>query len=115
MDSTTKSTLKTLGTLRNSLIFLCFVNIFLSIIYLLQFGLESAETMSHWGRLSAIIPPVMAPIFLVVILIDFTMSKIRGSDEPGDAGTPFRFIARIERNVMLISLVYWVPYIIWLL
>ncbi|MFT5505699.1 MAG: hypothetical protein ACI845_004183 [Gammaproteobacteria bacterium] len=115
MASTTKSTLETLGTLRNSLIFLCFVNIFFSIIYLLQFGFDPAEAVSDWQKLSAMIPPVMAPIFLVVILIDFIMSKVRGSDEPSDAGAPFRAIARIERNVMLISLLYWVPYIIWLI
>jgi hypothetical protein len=115
MESTTISTLEKLGTLRNSLIFLSFINIFLSIIYLLQFGFESIEAVNHWEKLSAIIPPVMAPILVVVILIDFTMSKIRGADEPGDAGAKFRAIARIERNVMLISLLYWVPYIIWLI
>lgn len=59
---------------------------------------------------AGLIAPVMAPMLIVVILLDVIMAKVRAADEPNGAGDHYRRISRLGSLLIAIMLVFWVPY-----
>ena len=59
--------------------------------------------------------PVLAPILVVVILFDYIMSRVRAADADGLLRTRFTRMARIDLLVMVVTLLFWIPYFIWIL
>ena len=59
-----------------------------------------------------LIAPVMAPVLIVVILLDIIMAKVRAADDPTQAGDRYRLISRVETILILIMLIFWVPFFI---
>ncbi len=104
--------LSSLGILRLSLLGLALLNTLPAL--LLQFGVISIPADEH--SLSAIllqmVVPVMAPMFLVVILFDYVMSRVQAADAEGEAALRYASIARIELAVMLFSLLAWIPFFV---
>ncbi len=104
--------LSALGILRLSLLGLTLLNTLPAL--LLLFGIISVPADEH--SLAAIllqmVIPVMAPLFLVVILFDYVMSRVQAADAEGEAALRYAGIARIELAVMLFSLLAWVPFFV---
>jgi hypothetical protein len=68
-----------------------------------------------WTVLTTVIAPVLAPLFIVVILFDYIMSRVRAADADGELRGLFVSIGRIELAVIGICLLFWVPYFIFLM
>ncbi len=104
--------LNRLGILRVALLGFALLNTLPAV--LLQFGVMTIPQAEH--SLGAVflqmVIPVMAPLFLVVILFDYVMSRVQAADAEGAAAERFAFIARIELTVMLFSLLVWVPFFV---
>ena len=104
--------LNALGILRLSLLVLALLNTLPAL--LMQFGVINvpAGEESFAGIFLQLVVPVMAPIFLVVILFDYVMSRVQAADAEGEAATRYASIARIELVVMLFTLLAWIPFFI---
>ena len=104
--------LQALGFLRLSLLGFALLNTLPAL--LVQVGVIT--TSASDGTLGALIvhmvAPVMAPLFLVVILFDYVMSRIQAADAEGEAAVRYATIARIELTVMLFTLLAWIPFFI---
>ena len=59
---------------------------------------------------AGLIVPVMAPILVVVLLLDMIMSRVRAADEPGSSGDLHRAISRFQTILIVIMLVFWIPF-----
>jgi len=59
---------------------------------------------------AGLVAPVMAPILMVVLLLDMIMSKVRAADDPGSSGDLYRTISRFQTVLIVIMLVFWVPF-----
>jgi len=101
-----------LGFLRTGLIGLAIINTFFSMIYLLWYKQdELLETNAVWDAFASVVSPVMAPLFVVVLFLDYIMSRVRAVDAEGELLTRYIQISRIELFVIVITLAYWLPYI----
>jgi hypothetical protein len=103
---------QSLGFLRLSLIALVFVNMLLPVI---EAQLLEGAYRSLWHILATLIAPVMAPVLAVVLLIEYVMSLVHAADAEGEMRAHYRRIGRVELGVMLLSLVFWIPYFIQLM
>ena len=99
-----------LGFLRFSLLLLALLNTVIAFIY--QWLMDKDEPATVFDSALALIPPVMAPLFIVVILFDYMMSRIRASDSEGETRAQFRMIARLELMVIVLTALYWIPFLI---
>ncbi len=95
--------------MRQVLLGLALINILLPILHALGSPASNAER-SLWDVFATLIAPVMAPLFVVVILFDYVMSRVRAADADGDERARFAAIARLELIVIAISLIFWAPY-----
>ena len=112
MISLFKVQLSSLGLLRLSLLALAIINILISIINsLLDSPTHSSNSGALWEVLATLVAPVMAPIFIVLIFLDFIMSKVRAADAIGDARQHYITISRIELLMLGIMFAYWVPFL----
>jgi len=68
---------------------------------------------SALGLSAQLIAPVMAPVLIIVILLDIIMSKIQTTDDPTGAGILYRMIGRIETLLIVVMLLFWVPFFIY--
>ncbi len=104
--------LNALGILRLSLLGLALLNTLPAL--LLQFGIISvpADEHSFAALMLQMVVPVMAPLFLVVILFDYVMSRVQAADAEGEAAARYASIARIELAVMLFSLLARIPFFV---
>ena len=111
MISTLKTQLTSLGFLRQGLIGLAFVTMLFPIVewIIIQLLGESGEH-SLLSLSAGLIAPVMAPMLIVVILLDIIMSKVRAADDPDGSGDFYRMISRIDTIVIVIMLIFWVPF-----
>ena len=113
MTSTSTSWYAALGFLRQSLILLTLVNIGISLFDLLFLASDPArDGHSLWSIIAVYVTPVMAPLFVVVLLFDYIMSRVRAADAQGEASRRYRAIARIELAMIGISLLYWIPFFV---
>jgi len=114
MVATFKTQLSSLGFLRLGLIGLSLLSMLLPIFewVVIQFSGQIAER-SALGFSAQLIAPVMAPVLIVVILLDIFMAKIRTADDPTGAGIFYKTISRIETILIIIMMAFWVPYFIY--
>lgn len=103
-----KVDLASLGFLRLSLLLLAISNTLIPFIdSLLGSQASSSADDSAWTVYLTLIAPVMALIFIVVVFLDYVMSRVRASDLQDDARLRFLAISRIELLVIAVMLVYW--------
>ena len=57
-----------------------------------------------------LIAPVMAPVLIVLILLDVIMAKVRAADDPTASGDHYRMISRVDSILIFIMLIFWVPF-----
>lgn len=111
MVSTLKTQLASLGFLRQGLIGLAIVTMLIPIVEWLVIQLLGEISEHSLLALSAgLIAPVMAPMLIVVILLDFIMSKVRAADDPTNSGDLYRMIGRVDTIMIVLMLVFWVPF-----
>ena len=96
--------------MRQVLLGLALLNALLPIAYVLGFAVADSAERSLREVIATLIAPVMAPLFAVVILFDYIMSRVRAADADGEERARFAAIARIELAVIAITLLFWVPY-----
>ncbi len=111
MTSASTSWVTAFGFLRLSLIALTLLNIGISLLDVLFVGSDPAQDgPSMWAIIAVYVTPVMAPLYAVVLLFDYIMSRVRAADAEGEVSRRYRVIARIELAMIALSLLYWIPY-----
>ena len=104
--------LGSLGFLRLSLLALATINTLVSVIGLILDSLSNvATTTSLWQIISSLVAPVMAPIFIVVIFLDYIMVRVKASDAGDDSSQYFLAISRIELLILGAMMAYWIPFL----
>jgi len=98
-----------LGFLRIALLGLALLNLLLPTIDMLA-PFAAAGERNLWSVLATVVAPVMAPLLMVGILFDYLMSRVRAADAVGEQRALFVAIGRIELAVLVITLLFWVPY-----
>jgi len=113
MSSPLKRHLTSIGFLRLGLIGLVFVTMLIPMLEWLVIQLTGELSEYSLLSLSAqLIAPVMAPMLIVVILLDFIMAKVRAADDPAGSGDLYRLIGRIDIALIIIMLIFWIPFFI---
>jgi hypothetical protein len=114
MVATLKTQLSSLGFLRLGLIGLSLLSMLLPIFewVVIQFSGQTAER-SVLGFSAQLIAPVMAPVLIVVILLDIFMAKIRTADDPKGVGIFYKTVSRIETMLIAVMMAFWVPFFIY--
>ncbi len=113
MASTFKTQLSSFGLLRLSLIGLAILSMLIPIVEwaVIQLLGEVAER-SVLGISAELIAPVMAPVLIILILLDIIMAKVRTADDPTGAGVLYRTVSRMETILIVIMFLFWVPFFI---
>ena len=75
------------------------------------FALAGTER-SPWEIIIVYVCPVLAPLFVVVLLFDYVMSRVRAAEAQGDERARFIRIGRIELVAIGVTLLYWVPFFV---
>lgn len=57
-----------------------------------------------------LVAPAAAPIIMMVILFDVSMSRIRASDASGEESKKFKHIMWVELAVVAFMVMAWIPY-----
>ena len=70
----------------------------------------SSIAKSGWEMIPTLVAPAAAPIFLMVILFDVMMSRIRAADAQGEERRKYQLISYVELAVVAIMVAYWLPY-----
>ena len=113
MVSPLKTQPNSLGFLRKGLLGLAIVTMLLPIVEWLAIQLLGELNEDSILALSAgLIAPVMAPMLIVVILLDVIMSKVKAADDPAGSGDLYRMISRVDTTMIIIMLIFWVPFFI---
>lgn len=115
MTTNDENLTEALGFLRAAMLGLALINVLLPTVNLFMPLAASGNERNLWSVLATVISPVMAPLFAVGILFDYIMSRVRAADADGALRARFVAIARIDLVVMAVTLLFWVPYFIWLL
>jgi len=113
MVSKLKTQLASLGFLRQGLFGLSILTILLPAIgWLATQFLGELNERSALAIGAELIAPVMAPTLMVVILLDIIMSKVKAADDPAGSGELYRMIGRADIIMMIVMLIFWVPFFI---
>ena len=113
MTSTLKSHLASFGFLRLGLIGLAIVSMLLPIVEWLAIQLLGELSDRSILSLSAgLIAPVMAPMLIVVMLLDIIMAKVRAADDHTSSGDLYRMVSRVDTILIIVMLIFWVPFFI---
>ena len=113
MTSTLKTQLASLGFLRLGLIGLAIVSMLIPMVEWLVVQLVGELSEHSLLSLSArLIAPVMAPMLIVVILLDIIMAKVRAADDLTGSGDLYRMISRVDTILIIVMMVFWVPFFI---
>ena len=110
MTDSNRNLWQSLGFLRLALLALALLNALLPLVGILA-DIGAGEH-GLWNLLVTMITPVMAPLFVVVLLFDYLMSRVRAADAEGEQRALYLGIGRIELAVMLVTLLFWVPFFI---
>jgi hypothetical protein len=113
MIPTLKTQLSSFGFLRLGLIGLAILSMLIPIVEwvaILLIG-EVAER-SVLGLSAQLIAPVMAPVLIIVLLLDIIMAKVRSADDPTGAGVLYQAISRTGTILIIVMLLFWVPFFI---
>ena len=113
MISTLKTHVASLGFLRLGLIGLAIASMLIPVIEAVVIQLMGELQEDSLLSLSArLIAPVMAPVLIVVILLDFIMAKVRATDDQTSSGDLYRMISRVDTVLIIVMLIFWVPFFI---
>lgn len=112
MNSKHPGLLSALGFLRLALFTLALLNILLSLVEILIPLTATANEHHFWPVMTGIIAPVMAPLLIVVILFDYIMTRVRAADAEDALRTRFIRIGRIELAMLVLMLLFWIPYFV---
>ena len=113
MFSNLKTHLLELGFLRQGLFLLAVATMLLPTIeWLVIQSLGELDKYSILAISAGLIAPIMAPILIVLILLDVIMSKVRVADDAQGEGVRYRVIIRLEVVLMLAMLAFWIPFFI---
>jgi len=99
-----------LGFLRAALLGLALLNLLLPTIDMLAPFAAGGGEHNLMSVLATVVAPVMAPLLMVGLLIDYIMSRVRAADAAGAQRALFVKIGRIELAVLVITLLFWIPY-----
>lgn len=69
-------------------------------------------SIDGWGLVSTVLAPVLAPLILMVLLLDTMMSALFMSDKEGDARARYKTILLIDLIVAAVVFLYWLPYFV---
>ena len=58
------------------------------------------------------IVPVMAPMLIVIMLLDVIMAKVRAADDQTSSGDLYRMISRVDIILIIVMLAFWVPFFV---
>lgn len=114
MEESAKNLWQSLGVLRLALMTLALLNMLLPVINM-QLGDTTPGYHGLWHITATIVAPVMAPLFAVVLLFDYIMTRVRAADAEGEERALFTRIGRVELAVMLATSIFWVPFFVNLL
>lgn len=109
METSDRNFWQSFGFLRLALFALVFANMLLPII---EAQLITGADRSLWHILATLIAPVMAPVLTVVVLIEYVMSLVHAADAEGELRAHYQRIGRVELAVMLVTLIFWVPFFV---
>ena len=109
VENPNKKLWQSLGFLRQALFILVFANMLLPVVEAL---LIPGADRSLWHIMATMIAPVMAPVLTVVLLIEYVMSLVHSVDAEGEKRAHYRRICRLELGVILLSLVFWIPFFV---
>jgi len=104
--------LPALGFLRIALLGLTLLNVLLPLTGIVFPLVAAGHERNLWTVLTTVVAPVLAPLFIIVILFDYIMSRVRAADADGEQRALFVSIGRIELAVIGFSLLFWVPYFV---
>ena len=111
MFLTLKSQFLSFGLLRQGLVGMAIASMLLPMVEWVLVQLAGELTERSILSISAgLIAPVMAPILMVVLLLDMIMSKVRAADDPGSSGDLHRAISRFQTILIAIMLMFWIPF-----
>jgi hypothetical protein len=96
--------LKSLGLLRGGLIALGLIDV------LIRPEPGSYISYSGFEMVQTLVAPAAAPLFIMVILFDALMSKIRASDSTGEERKRFRIILWTELAAVAFMIIMWLPF-----
>lgn len=113
MTSSLKTLSASFGTLRLGLLALAMISMLIPIMEWVVIQLTGElPDYSFLTLFGGLIAPVMAPVLIVVILLDVIMAKVRAADDPTPSGDRYRMIGRVESILILVMLIFWVPFFI---
>ena len=113
MASTLKTHLASFGFLRLGLIGLAIVSMLIPMVEWMAIQLNEEPLEDSLLSLSAgLIAPVMAPILIVVMLLDVIMAKVRAADDHTSSGDLYRMVSRVDTILIIVMLIFWVPFFI---
>ena len=113
MISTLKTHVASLGFLRLGLIGLAIASMLLPMVEWVAIQLMGAlQEDSLLSLIARLIVPVMAPMLIVVMLLDAIMAKVRAADDQTSSGDLYRMISRIDIVLIIVMLIFWVPFFI---
>ena len=113
MISTLKTHVASLGFLRLGLIGLAIASMLLPMVEWVAIRLMGELSEDSLLSLTAgLIAPVMVPILIVVMLLDVIMAKVRAADDQTSAGDLYRMISRVDIVLIIVMLIFWVPFFI---
>lgn len=113
MISNLKTHLASLGFLRLGLIGLAIVSMLIPMVEWMAIQLTGELLEDSLLSLSAgLIAPVLAPMLIVVMLLDVIMAKVRAADDQTSSGDLYKMISRIDTILIIVMLFFWVPFFI---
>ena len=113
MISILKTHVASLGFLRLGLIALAMASILTPMVEWAVIQLTGELQEDSLLSLSArLIAPVMAPVLIVVMLLDTIMAKVRAADDQTSSGDLYRIISRVDTVLIIVMLIFWVPFFI---
>ena len=113
MISTLKTRVASLGFLRLGLIGLAIASMLIPMVEWVVIQLIGELHEDSILSLSVrLIAPVMAPVLIVLMLLDIIMVKVRAADDPTSSGDLYRMISRVDTALIIVMLVFWVPFFI---
>lgn len=116
MISIFKTQLCSLGFLRLGLIGLSILSMLIPIVEWIVIQLIGELADRSLLALSArLIAPVMAPTLIIVILLDVILAKVRAAGDSSETGNLYRAVSRIGTIMIIVMMLYWVPFFIYLI
>jgi len=113
MTTSIQSDIATLGFLRLGLIGLAIVSMLFPIVeWIITLTLGELAESSLLALIAGMIAPVMAPMLIVVILLDVIMARVHVEDDDSETGDRYRAIGRVGTVLIIVMLAFWVPFFI---